>query len=76
MSPQEIDTLRKEVKHKMVELGLDRRGSYAVLLPRLLRPTHNSSLIMALSGYRSGPGSQAILEDLLAVLSTWPPENA
>jgi transcriptional regulator with XRE-family HTH domain len=70
MSPQEIDALRKEVKHKMVELGLDRRGSLITLADRM--NINKNSLIMALTGYRNGGPSIALLERLRNLLDAWP----
>jgi len=74
MSPQEIDALRKEVKHKLVDLGLDRPGSYEIIAPHLRLPVSKKILSMALTGYRHGKAAQALLEELLTVLSAWPPE--
>lgn len=74
MSPQEIDTLRKEVKKKMIDLDLDREGSYELILPRL-RTISKNQLSMALTGYRNGPAAKAILENLQLVLADWPGEN-
>ena len=70
MSPQEIDALRKEIKHKMVELGLDRRGSLITLADRM--NINKNSLIMALTGYRKGGPSVALLERLRNLLDAWP----
>jgi hypothetical protein len=74
MSLQEIDTLRKEVKHKMIDLGLDRPGSYEIIVPHLRLPVSQKILSMALTGYRQGRAAKSLLEELLTVLSTWPPE--
>jgi len=76
MSPQEIDALRKEVKHKLVDLDLDRRGSYGIILQQLRKPVSQNILSMALTGYRQGKSAQELLEDLRTVLSSWPPEAA
>jgi hypothetical protein len=69
---QEIETLRKEVKHRMVDLDLDRPGSYEAIIPRLKRPVSQKILSMALTGYRNGPAAQSLLEELRAVLQKWP----
>ena len=64
----------------MVDLDLDQPGSYRVIGPRLSemtgRPVNQKSLSMALTGFRNGPASRALLEDLLRLLSAWPLEAA
>jgi transcriptional regulator with XRE-family HTH domain len=70
MSPQEVDALRKELKHKMVELGLDRPGSLITLADRM--NVNRNSLSMALTGLREGGPSVALLERLRQVLDAWP----
>ncbi len=75
MSPQEIDALRKEVKHKLIDLGLDREGSYDLILPYLIRtmgrPISKSSLSSSLTGYRNGQLPQQILDALRGLLAAW-----
>jgi hypothetical protein len=79
-SPQNIDELRKNCKHLMVDLDLDRRGSYAVIAPRLSvrmgKDINIGSLIMALSGFREGPASIELLAALHDLLKSWPREAA
>lgn len=75
MSPQEIDVLRKEVKHKMIDLGLDREGSYELLMPHL-QNVGKTQISMALTGYRNGPAAKALLEEMREVLSNWPQGEA
>jgi hypothetical protein len=77
MSPQEIDTLRKEIKHRMIDLGLDREGSYDLLLPHLSKiagfAVSKSQLCMSLTGYREAQRNQDILTALQGLLAVWPP---
>lgn len=79
MSPQEIDALRKEIKHKMIDLSLDREGSYDRLLPYLNDVAgfviSKSQLCMSLTGYREGERHQKILKALQTLLTAWPPEQ-
>lgn len=72
MSPQEIDALRKEVKHKLIDLGLDRPGAYDLIVPKITLPASRNILSMAMTGYRNGKATQELLEELLKVLSSWP----
>ena len=78
-SNQEIDALRKEVKHRMIDLGLDREGSYDRILPHLNRVAgfviSKSQLSMSLTGYRDGDKHVKILESLRGLLAAWPPED-
>lgn len=74
MDNPDFETLRKEVKKKMIDLDLDREGSYELILPRL-RTISKNQLSMALTGYRNGPAAKAILENLQQVLADWPVEN-
>jgi hypothetical protein len=81
MSPQEIDTLRKEVKHLMIDLNLERNvASYSLILPHLSekmgKPINVGSLIMALSGFREGPAYQNLLVNLHDLLKNWPQRAA
>jgi|GEM_PF-3609228 len=80
LTPREVETLRKEIKKQMVDLGLDRPGSYAVILPyisaRIGRPILLQGLSMAMTGYRNGNSSAEILTALREILETWPPEAA
>lgn len=76
MTPQETNDLRKEVKHRMVELDLDSPGSYGAIIARMQRPVSTSILSMALTGYRNGPAAQSLLGELLDVLRTWPDRAA
>ena len=69
-----INALRKEVKHKMVDLDLDGRKAN---LPRLAADLSNrtgkkisrETLSMALTGFRSTAGYQTILQELHAMLT-------
>ncbi|MCX5818421.1 MAG: hypothetical protein NT047_00685 [Deltaproteobacteria bacterium] len=67
--------LRKNIKKTLIDLGLDRAGSYAVLLPHvegeLGRAIGIKSFSMAMSGYRSSAAYQEILAALQQVLATW-----
>jgi len=74
MNPPETDALRREVKKKMVDLGLDRRGSYDLLIPRL--KVSRAILSMTLTGYRKGPAAWALLNELSCVLDAWPARSA
>jgi hypothetical protein len=75
MSPQEIDALRKEVKHKMVDLGLDNRKAgiqnrLAVdLTARTGKTISMQTVNMALTGFRSTAAYQTLLQELHAMLS-------
>ena len=60
----------------MVELELDRPGSYGAIIERMQRPVSVKILSMALTGYRNGPAAQALLAELLAVLRSWPEQAA
>lgn len=76
MSPEEIDTLRKEVKKRMIDLGLDREGSYDLLLPHLNEAAgfkvSKSQLCSSLTGYRESQTYQDILKALRSLLESWP----
>lgn len=80
MTPQELDAFRKEIKKRMIDLGLDRWRSYKVVLPhisaRLGRPVNYNSLVMTMTGYRNGESSVEILKTLQEVLAAWPSEAA
>ena len=69
--------LRKNIKKTLIDLDLDRAGSYAVLLPmvekEMGRPIGIKSFGMAMSGYRTTVAYQEILEALGRVLSAMPP---
>ena len=79
MSPQELDTLRKEVKKKMIDLSLDREGSYDRLLPFLNKAAgfkvSKSQLCSSLTGYRESQTYQDILKALKQLMETWPPDD-
>jgi hypothetical protein len=79
MLPQEIDALRKEVKKRMIDLDLDREGSYDLLLPHLNKTAgfliSKSQLCMSLTGYREGVKHQQILKTLQELLCIWPPDQ-
>lgn len=70
------ENLLKTIKHTLVDLELDKAGSYAVLLPHveehLGRKIGMRSFSMAMTAYRSTPAYQEILEALQDVLATWP----
>jgi len=80
MPPQNINDLRKACKHLMVDLGLDRNGSLAVILPHLSqkmgKPININTLVMALSGYRETPAYQELLAALHDLLNNWPQQAA
>lgn len=71
-----LEALRKKVKHLMVDLELDRPSSYDTIAPYLHRPANRKLLSMALTGYQQGKADQALLQDLLEVLSSWAPREA
>lgn len=71
----ETKDLRKEVKHAMVDLDLG-RGSYSAIIARMRRPVTVQILSMALTGYRNGPAAQALLEEVIGILRTWPEKAA
>lgn len=60
------EELHKTVKKQMVDLGLDARGAKKALAREI--GVSQSSLSMALSGYRSGQASAKILRDLQTLL--------
>ena len=80
MTLHEIDTLRKEVKYRMIDHGLDREGSYDLIAPHLgrhmNRPVSKQQICTALTGYRNGLPQARLLESLMELLQTWPPEAA
>jgi hypothetical protein len=57
-----FEKLRKDCIRLMAEKGLTKRGGQTMLAKKLNR--NNKSLSMALSGYRSGPGSEQLLREL------------
>ena len=68
------ETLRKTVKKRMIDLGLDKSGSYEILLPLITSEKKNvskSMLCMALTGYRKGRSQIDLLQKLLDVLTSW-----
>ena len=71
----DLDNLRKEVKHKLVDLDLDGKGGYRLLVPHLTVPASEKIISNAMTGYRRGPAAKALLEEMLALLSSWPPKN-
>ena len=79
MSPQELDALRKEVKKRMIDLGLDKEGSYDLLLPHVSFAAgfriSKSQLCSSLTGYREGQTYQDILKALQRLLDIWPPDR-
>ncbi len=74
MLPQEISALRKETKKLMIDLDLDIRkhGTLSLIAGDLSAKTgrkiSRSTLSMALTGYRSTRGYQAILQEFSAML--------
>lgn len=73
-------SLRKACKHLMVDLGLDCRGAYFVILPRLSEAMgetiYLNRLSMALTGYRQSQVSQSLLIVLHDLLKNWPQKAA
>ena len=63
----------------MIDLDLDREGSYDLLLPHLNKvtgfPVSKSQLCSSLTGYREGQTYQSILKALLGLMETWPPDR-
>ena len=72
--------LRKTVQKTLIDLGLDRAGSYAVLLPyveeELGRTVGIKSFSMAMSGYRTTAAYQEILAALQRVLAKADPHGS
>ncbi len=74
MTPEEINILRKEAKKRMIDLDLDLRkhGTLSLIAGDLSAKTgrkiSRSTLSMALSGYRSTQGYQAVLQEFFAML--------
>ena len=69
----ENNELRKQIKHLMVDLGLDGQGSQKALAAAMSTPddpVNSNSLNMALTGYRDGPGSIRLLKRLLEYLES------
>jgi hypothetical protein len=62
-------SLVQQVKHKMLDLGLDKKGGRKLLAERMHK--NPNSLVMALSEYRTGPAAEQILKEALDVLETW-----
>ncbi len=64
----------------MVDLDLDRKGSYEIILPRLSekmgKKINITSFIMALTGFREGPAYREILTALHELLENWPQQAA
>jgi hypothetical protein len=75
MSPEETNSLRKDVKKKMVDLDMDsrKRGSMSILSENLSRKMgrriSRTTLSMALSGFRDTSGYQVILKELNDMLA-------
>ena len=65
--PQNIQTLRRQVKVLMIDNGLDLKGGQ-LELSRLLNINHKS-LNSALTGFRDTPASFRILRKILEHLS-------
>ena len=66
MSPEEINSLRREVKSMIAGADLDtatgRKEILAALAADMGKPVSNSTLAMALSGYRLTPSYVRLLE--------------
>jgi hypothetical protein len=79
-TPQNENNIRLACRHLMVDLDLVRKGSYAVILPRLSekmgKPININTLIMSLNGYRTGPAYQELLTVLHDLLKNWPKKAA
>jgi hypothetical protein len=74
MTPEEFNTLRREVKMLIVGLDLDlRRGERPLMLAelskRLGKELNSHSLSMALTGYRNGAAYGEILRTLKDILT-------
>lgn len=67
--------LRKNIKKTLIDLGLDRAGNYAVLLPHVEKELGKAvsiqSFSMAMTGYRCTAAYQEILAALQRVLAAW-----
>jgi hypothetical protein len=62
-------TLAQRVNCKMLELGLKKRGGQTILAKKI--EVNRNSLSMALSEYRTGPGTEQILKKALDALNQW-----
>lgn len=75
MTPQEIDTIRKECKKIIVDLDMDNRkgGGYrkitGALNRRLERIISTNTLCMCLTGHRQSPAYQTLLAELHVMLT-------
>jgi len=75
-----INDLRKNIKIRMIELGLDNHkvGGYRGLLPRLSERTGRrisaQMLSNAITGYQSGKTAQDLLAALKEILDSLPQE--
>lgn len=72
MTPDEFNTLRKEVKKLLIDLDMEKVtwGQLAAMLSEHLgRPINNRSLGMALTGFRQTEAYRTILEGMFAMLS-------
>jgi hypothetical protein len=78
----EMETFRKSLNKRRVDLDLDRKGSIKLLAvelsTRIGRKVSESSVSMALSGYRHGAPSHALLKHLSSILdekeaASWTP---
>lgn len=70
----DCEALRKQVKHLLVDLGLDKHGTYAMLIPHLKAPVSRNIISMAMTGYKNGPAAFALLREIremLHVLFSW-----
>ena len=76
VDPAEVEALRKTVKKRLIDLDLDRSGSYDAIIPRMRIPATRNTISMALTGYRRGGAAMALLQEILSVLSGWPREAA
>ena len=76
VDPAEVDALRKTVKKRLIDLDLDRSGSYDAIIPRMRIPATRNTISMALTGYRRGSAAMALLREIQTVLSDWPREAA
>jgi hypothetical protein len=75
--PCHVDTLkiRKEIKHLLIDLDLDRPGSYDKLLPylneRSQTPVNKTRVYLAMTGFKSGATYGWLLLIMKALLMEW-----
>jgi len=71
--------LRKQIKHRLIDLDLDRPGTYDVVLPMIndklkdrKTPVSKNILYMAMTGFRYGTSYVEVLQAFAEVLNEMP----